>query len=354
MNYKSAMLPVLGLFFVDQMQAQVANDDCAGALGLGVALLASQSNTCDLILPMGYLILDSTDQALVNYPYPVSPAPCMGYSTTVTAPGKDRWYAVRVNCQLVYTVECTDTCNLSVWSGGNCTFLEPVACHTILPNTPTMGTVIPTTVLPSEDTLLIQISSQGPSRDIAYRICLTDPSPSCLWTATTWNGATSVLCFDYDVQATPATSASSADGIAQVLMLAGNAPYTILWDDGDTGFTRSDLPPGLHVFTITDAQGCQEEGTIQIGVALSTGVAGLGQGSEPRMVYDLLTGTLLVSTAATDKGTITVHDALGRIEQRITIRLNEQRIDLSGLPNAAHVVVWRASGFVIAHKLVLP
>lgn len=347
------IIPWVCLLWAGQVGAQVLNDDCAGALSQGIGLLPSHSTSCDLILPMGYLIVDSTDQAQVNFPYPASPVLCSGFSTAVVAPGKDRWYAVRVNCELMYTVQCSDTCNLSIWSGSDCAMLQPLACHTILPNTPSMGSAIPTTVLPSEDTLLLQISSQGPGRDIAYRMCLTDPFPPCLSIAMTWNDPTPVICFEYDVQITPATSASSADGIAAVHMLAGNAPFAILWDDGDTSFIRSDLSPGVHGFTISDGSICQEEDTIEVAVSLSTGfLEGVSSG-QFSLTYDALSGTLLASTGIMDKGTITVYDVLGRIEQQIDIHANEQRIDLSALPKAAHFLVWRACCFMISKTLVI-
>lgn len=46
------------------------------------------------------------------------------------------------------------------------------------------------------------------------------------------------------------------DGVAKVFPTAGIQPFRYLWSDGDTLYTRNDLPAGTHYVTVTDALGC--------------------------------------------------------------------------------------------------
>ncbi|GAB5558318.1 MAG: hypothetical protein SchgKO_25310 [Schleiferiaceae bacterium] len=54
----------------------------------------------------------------------------------------------------------------------------------------------------------------------------------------------------------PVICADVDDGSAQVSISGGTAPYTVLWSNGDTATTATQLPPGSISVTITDANGC--------------------------------------------------------------------------------------------------
>ncbi len=47
------------------------------------------------------------------------------------------------------------------------------------------------------------------------------------------------------------------DGIAEVIPAGGTAPYTYLWDNGSTSDQPTNLDAGVHVVTVTDANGCE-------------------------------------------------------------------------------------------------
>lgn len=49
-------------------------------------------------------------------------------------------------------------------------------------------------------------------------------------------------------------------GSATVTASGGVPPYTCEWPQGDTTFTATDLYPGVYVCTVTDANGCTQEG----------------------------------------------------------------------------------------------
>jgi hypothetical protein len=53
----------------------------------------------------------------------------------------------------------------------------------------------------------------------------------------------------------------TADGGVVVTPTGGTANYTILWNDGSTNFTRTNLAIATYTFTITDANGCTFSGS---------------------------------------------------------------------------------------------
>jgi outer membrane protein OmpA-like peptidoglycan-associated protein len=62
-----------------------------------------------------------------------------------------------------------------------------------------------------------------------------------------------------------ATSATNADGKAQVAVKGGTAPYKIAWDTRQTSLVASKLPSGLHSVTVTDAVGCTQTLEVETG-----------------------------------------------------------------------------------------
>jgi hypothetical protein len=55
------------------------------------------------------------------------------------------------------------------------------------------------------------------------------------------------------------------DGTATVNASGGMMPYTYLWSDGQTTATASGLMEGSYTVTVTDANGCTDEGSVNIG-----------------------------------------------------------------------------------------
>ncbi|MCF6129629.1 SprB repeat-containing protein, partial [Flavobacterium sp. AS60] len=62
------------------------------------------------------------------------------------------------------------------------------------------------------------------------------------------------------------------DATITVTVAGGALPYTILWSDGSTTFTIGELAAGTYTYTVTDANGCQIQGTVTI-TSLQTLVA---------------------------------------------------------------------------------
>ncbi len=55
-----------------------------------------------------------------------------------------------------------------------------------------------------------------------------------------------------------------SDGTATVSITGGMAPYTISWDNGETGLTASALNGGSHVVQVTDQNGCSSVAEVTI------------------------------------------------------------------------------------------
>lgn len=62
----------------------------------------------------------------------------------------------------------------------------------------------------------------------------------------------------------PAFDAYEEDGLAEIKVTGGNAPYTIAWDTEETGTIAKKLKVGDHTVTVTDAKGCSATETVTI------------------------------------------------------------------------------------------
>jgi hypothetical protein len=242
--------------------AQVANDDCASAYNLDSILVNSAfSNNCWNGIPADTAIADSTQGALVNFPYPTFPYTCIGYANSSGIPSNDVWYKVRFveGCDLIMGISTTDTMHVVVWFGDSCNYLAPAACFTLLP-----GDTFCTVPGNGNSNTFFQISGNGPNNFASFSICLTT-GPWCVQTYYT-GSPTPFTCIDYDIDVIDATSAMAFDGTININIIDGNPPYMIQWDDGGAGFYRDNLSPGWYTFTITDSLECITTDSINVGV----------------------------------------------------------------------------------------
>ncbi len=67
---------------------------------------------------------------------------------------------------------------------------------------------------------------------------------------------------DSDLEITPnitdATCSTTSDGQVLLMPTGGSAPYSYLWDNGETNQLRANLSTGLYAATVTDANGCSQ------------------------------------------------------------------------------------------------
>jgi len=132
------------------------------------------------------------------------------------------------------------------------------------------------------------------------------------------------------VTAAPLTSATcTAGGSAQATASAGSSPYTYLWDNNQTTVIATNLTPGVHKVTVTDANGCSAMASVTItqpgapsltlassttaGCTTPASAAVAGTGGTSPYTYQWsnnATGTTQTSLSA-GSYTVTVTDAAG-------------------------------------------
>ncbi len=66
------------------------------------------------------------------------------------------------------------------------------------------------------------------------------------------------------IDSRPATSESSRDGKASILITGGTPPYTFEWSNGESTQDAENLPIGMQKVSVTDANNCNIEATIEI------------------------------------------------------------------------------------------
>ncbi len=87
-----------------------------------------------------------------------------------------------------------------------------------------------------------------------YSVTISD-SNGCSNTASAVIGESALLSAAI-FNSTNVTCSGQSDGTASVAVTGGNPPYTIAWNNGQTGPTANNLPAGSYTAVATDASGC--------------------------------------------------------------------------------------------------
>jgi hypothetical protein len=109
---------------------------------------------------------------------------------------------------------------------------------------------------------------------ITFEILVTDAN-GCTTSA---SGTITIPApIEVDITHTDETVLGANDGTATISANGGNPPYDYAWSDGQAGQTATNLAPGNYGWTVTDANGCTETGTvvIQEGVNATQDLPGL-------------------------------------------------------------------------------
>lgn len=94
-----------------------------------------------------------------------------------------------------------------------------------------------------------------------YQVTMTDAS-SCPTSASVVVPQGPQLQVSTDVRSV--SCFGEEDGVAGLLISEGTSPYSYTWGNGLTDALRSDLPAGVYSYSVTDANGCAENGTVTI------------------------------------------------------------------------------------------
>jgi len=128
-----------------------------------------------------------------------------------------------------------------------------------------------------------------------YCVTFTDAlgctSESCIDVA----AGTSQPCPDIAiiVSGTDAACFGSTDGAATVTYSGGAEPYTVLWSDGQEFDTASGLSAGTYTVTVSDANDCSSETSVEIMQATAISISAISQTNES--AADASDGQIIVS-----------------------------------------------------------
>jgi len=95
-----------------------------------------------------------------------------------------------------------------------------------------------------------------------YTVLVTDNSASTAQASVTINGPSSGILLVLD--ADDLRCYNDLSGVANLTVSGGTLPYWFLWNTGYTGEDLVNVPEGLYSVTVTDAQNCTGQSSIQI------------------------------------------------------------------------------------------
>ncbi len=158
---------------------------------------------------------------------------------------------------------------------------------------------------------------------------------------------------DLSAELTPATPGLS-DGAATAQVGIGNPPYLYEWSDGSTGQTAINLAAGTYTVTVTDAYGCTDVLSINLGSSSATELSDFTKISlypNPSSGF----ATLQATFGRLLDAQIEILNPLGQrvwyISANATDHLS-QSFDLGGFPNGLYLVKLSAGGKTLTRKLV--
>ncbi len=108
-----------------------------------------------------------------------------------------------------------------------------------------------------------------PSANITYTLTVLDDF-NCEVTQAAMITVNPLPSLTYNV--TLASGTSAADGVIELIITNGTAPFNPVWADGGTGIIRSDLTPGIYDVEIFDANNCSTSASITVGMDSSTDI----------------------------------------------------------------------------------
>lgn len=159
-----------------------------------------------------------------------------------------------------------------------------------------------------------------------------------------------------DMQLTPTVvpSTNGQNGQATVNVGLGNPPYSYLWNTGAVTKTISGLAVGAYTVTVTDALGCTDELTINVGVTGTQDIEGLTS----LKIQPNPTSGFAMLNAAFDRPVdvnVEIIDLLGRrvweTNAAYTTNISEQ-LDLNNFPDGIYLVRLTVDGQTATRKLM--
>ncbi len=158
------------------------------------------------------------------------------------------------------------------------------------------------------------------------------------------------------LSSTPETSPGAMDGTATAQAIGPNPPFTYLWSTGQTDSTATGLTAGTYTVTVTDANGCQAVGTIEVDLLNSTstlpGLLSFGLRPNPSSgsfsASLELAESMPVSLEILDSTGKVLHNADSKTGQNL-----QWQVELPNLPSGSYWCRWSSNGKILTKKIVV-
>ena len=143
----------------------------------------------------------------------------------------------------------------------------------------------------------------------------------------------------------PATDSLSSDGVINVQTAGGVAPYSYLWNTGDTTSSLTGVLPGEYMVTIKDSLGCLYTQSI---IVYTVGIQNL-QVSNLKIYPNPSTGVFFIQGLTNQNHQVNIIDLSGKLVFSTKLAFGENRINPS-LSNGIYLI--KIEGYSI-QKLVI-
>jgi hypothetical protein len=151
---------------------------------------------------------------------------------------------------------------------------------------------------------------------------------------------TDIFSYTSDIETTDVIG--NVGGTAEIILDGGTGPFTILWDNGDTGNMTEDLTPGTHTVMVTDGLGCEQEFSFEILMSTSTSeIESLSNMKTfPNPVEDEVSITW--NNSVFTPATIEVYNVDGKLEKKQRI-FNQGlvKLDVAELNSGFYILILR-------------
>jgi PKD repeat protein len=139
------------------------------------------------------------------------------------------------------------------------------------------------------------------------------------------------------MQATPASTHTTANGTATAFALGGSQPYTYLWSNGATTAIDSNLLPGVYRVTVSDTHNCP--GVDSITVTYLTGIEPLTNTMVVKIYPDPAYDYLNLAWSSKPDAEIAISDLSGKVIKRLVATGgNISTLDIHDLASGIYVI----------------
>ncbi|MCC6723030.1 MAG: T9SS type A sorting domain-containing protein [Saprospiraceae bacterium] len=150
-----------------------------------------------------------------------------------------------------------------------------------------------------------------------------------------------------------ATATDNGNSSATATATSGLAPYSFLWSNGQTTETATDLPTGTYTVTVTDANGCTDDATLEV---LSS-TSNLPELASLHIAPNPTNGFFFVDLAffAPQQLDLSLLDVNGRLLEHVNDFAAERafRFDLSNRPSGVYWLRMQVGSGLVTKRIVL-